>query len=674
MTTEEQTNQVQPESVLVQVQSFYQTWKKTILISSSSIGVAVLVLIVIWTNVFGLFAGPQPNLVYEKDNELYFRAYDGEKSVQLSDEFFDEQSEQTLATSLLTLDRLVKFDAEQEKAFYLTEYNGSKNSGNLYVYLINGDGDESDKNVQIASNVTSFTISSDGSYVAYTKETGNGETKAYLYDFQDEQLLGRNLSSIQFASDNSKVVYCVNDAAGNDGSEYDEYDLYEQQLTGEKQKQKLESNIAAVVSVSDDLKQIYYSKMHKEDEMLTLYTFDEKNQEQKIADDFGTLESKITDGKFYYLKAKVTDVNLYDLVKDEFVESDKSIGTLAPVEPILSNYTKVEQQYDYFAEEYYSYETYDYDAYNVAYEQYRDAAYAYADLVQEVQARNELREKLKGYTYPLVHKTLYYYDGKKEQKVEENVNEIFSADAEAQFAAFSKTSGDVPQTVNIQDIDSTEDVYSLFEDNDAPTDKLFASVALKESELLLSNFIEDAQFTVDYTNNYIYAIERNKEEDTFGELVRYTIGEQKITGKKKLDDDVVSFELSDEADTIHYFKDEDDGSADLYTIAEDKTVKVASDVYLNSLVVSNDGKTVSYIGDYESEDRSGTLYIVEDGEKSKIADEVGYYYFNDANYIYYVGHYDAEDREGDLYLYQGEGEDNTVLIDNNVTEIYSDLQ
>lgn len=151
------------------------------------------------------------------------------------------------------------------------------------------------------------------------------------------------------------------------------------------------------------------------------------------------------------------------------------------------------------------------------------------------------------------------------------------------------------------------------------------------------------ELKVDGCNSEIYSADRSTVAflDDDDELMIYKNGKLISTGI----DDVESICVSAYGDTVAYLSDvkNGDGTLYLYDVKKKKEKEIEEDVHRGTIVLSPNGKTVAFVGDYEdSEDFKGYYSVggrksVEVGKEKQvfaIADKAAYIYYKDGDRLY----------------------------------------
>ncbi len=139
-------------------------------------------------------------------------------------------------------------------------------------------------------------------------------------------------------------------------------------------------------------------------------------------------------------------------------------------------------------------------------------------------------------------------------------------------------------------------------------------------------------------------------------------------------EDVKKFQISAYGDTIAYFTDVsgDFGTLNLYYTKNGKKKEIAEEVLTDSVVLSPDGETVAFVGDYEARDNFKGYYSI-DGKKPTevgkekrvfaIADKAAYLYYVDDDRIY------AKKKKKDAEKLASDVSYVDVLVNEDCTEV-----
>lgn len=216
--------------------------------------------------------------------------------------------------------------------------------------------------------------------------------------------------------------------------------------------------------------------------------------------------------------------------------------------------------------------------------------------------------------------TTYYYDGKKSEKISENVSSVVDYNADKEQLLYL----------------TSEDYYTLYYQK-----------GTKKAQRIDNKFNSSSIKAYIHEDEIYYVNSKNE--------LKYT----KIRGAKlgriiKVSKDVES-ELYVTKKGYVYLSDLDDNSnGNLYIASGGTARKIDSNVRDLKLKVSNNGKKVYYLKDFEK--NAGTLCVSSGRKGKELAKDVySYQYVND-KLMYYVKNYSLSGNSGDLYRYDGEHE------------------
>lgn len=225
---------------------------------------------------------------------------------------------------------------------------------------------------------------------------------------------------------------------------------------------------------------------------------------------------------------------------------------------------------------------------------------------------------------------LYYYNGKKNKLITENIFQIEDIDVENQTIVFSSLSA---STVN-----------------------LYYQVGTKEPQLL------NGEYTL--TNNAILADNNIYYTDKNMDLLLFDINSKKT--------EVISEEIESSLKVykngIYFSKNSDEKSnATFYIAVNGKVRKIADDIKETKVVLSNDGKKIYYLKDVEN-NKAGILYVFDGKENKQVAGNVNKFLYIRDDMVYYITDFDTENRIGNLYRYNGK---KSTKIDENISDFSS---
>ena len=216
---------------------------------------------------------------------------------------------------------------------------------------------------------------------------------------------------------------------------------------------------------------------------------------------------------------------------------------------------------------------------------------------------------------------VYYYDGKKSEKVAEDIYSVVDYDA------------------------NKEQILYLKKDN---TYDLYYQKGTKKADL-----VED-KIKSAITNGYIYNNEAIYYINNKAELNYAKISGANVKRVIKVSDKVSSSLYLTEKGFVYLTDVNDKSMGDLNIAKGPKAKKLDSNVYSSQLKVSNNGKKVYYLKDYEN--GKGDLYVTSGGKGKQLVKNVYSYQYANDNLIYYIKNYSLVNNRGDLYRYDGKSE------------------
>ncbi len=148
------------------------------------------------------------------------------------------------------------------------------------------------------------------------------------------------------------------------------------------------------------------------------------------------------------------------------------------------------------------------------------------------------------------------------------------------------------------------------------------------------------------------------------------LSEGRLQERQRITDDVVLFHVSENGRTIicRKYLNMQDHTYDLYSVTlEGKSERIDRNVKNHR--ISDDGKQILFISDYDPDSNSGNFYIKEEGvEKERISSEVHSYYTNDCKKIIILKDYSDKRNCSDLYLLEN-GKKELIKIDTDVSYV-----
>ena len=605
--------------------------KKIIKIGSSAVA-AILVVVLLASFILNV-VNKDNYLFYIKNEELFSANVQKLKTWQVSEYLADsvEVDNQKMKTYTTYFSNHVKVSEDKKNIFYLDRLE-SMTQFSLYHRKVDSNKEPN----KLAKNVTMFEISNKGDGVAYLR----GEGSLYWDDMKDRKKIADNVTTFQMSEDGKILVYLTEEG---DGYHY---------VIGEK-SQKIDSDITNFSYVSEDIKTVYYLKDAE------LYKKALGKEAVLISSDVEQIVKVYESGEIYYLKNESVVVNLEDYVEDDMLEADATmVNPEMPSSPLLTEGVTQEE----------------YEAAYVQYEQEMQAYYQAMSSYMYKEERENLRANgLEGRTVNIPQKQLFYFDGKKEQIVSEQVigYENYAKD---NAAVIYSTYSDVEVSkVKFSEIQSSYNLENMVREAFASKCNYYVTVKDKSSEISVS---EAYSFNINKSADNIYILagktEASKESETSVEtdgMSRFDLYQIKISGQKagkpkKIDTNVYSIiNLIDDNHYAYYKKvDEQKQSGDMYIDGK----KVESDVRLNMIKFDQNTGNLWYMVDWEDKEQYGTLKKYDGKKIVRVSDEVYTYELLQTGEVLYLYDYSIEKYEGELHLYK---KNKAQKVDDNVVAI-----
>ena len=580
---------------------------KVLLIAAAAVVIIAAVLIA----VFVIKPASKSTVLYLKDEEISLTDLKKIETFELTDGLFEDE-EDAYYTSYAAIYNTQA--SENGRYLFYPQEVTEDYTFDLYMIDLKANNEKSSSAVKVASGISSYRISKDGSKVFYLDDE-----KLYYTDLNDKTKIDSDVEYFVINEDGTRLLYMDMDGK-----------LYYSDSKKGGEVEKLDSDVQ-VEHVSDDLSEIYYLKND------TLYFLEIGDEKVKIDSDVSDVTAVYDTGEVYYVQTESDELSLMDFVTDDMAEADADIE-----EPDYEDFTN-----EVTTSSGYTYDETDYDAYDEAYDEYYDKV-----------LRDELREELESYTYPIETSSLYYYDGSESVEIADGVSDVMATGGAEAMVVYGKTeTGDLPK-VKLSEIEWSYDVMDLLDEAFyGSAAEVFMAIGAVESEI-------DQETAVDFAFNTscsaLYFLDNYDDEDEAGELYAIEIKGDTAGSPELYDEDVADILRALSDDRILYFKDfdYDDYSGDMYI----NQATVDTDVYWYSYAAY--GNQLCYLTDVD-DDGMGTLKIYDGKEAVKIAEDVSDFTSDGDAYIAYLADYDTDDAVGDAYLYNGSKE--PQLIDDEVS-------
>ena len=572
------------------------------------IGAAAAVVVVVIALII-IFGGKDANYaVYLKDDEIFYNDLSGDP-FQTSTRLFDDDNSFYISNSK------VKVTEDGDIIFFPDKMDSSSKFSLYYRYTNKPKKDP----VKIASDITSYQISADGSAVVYEKYD---DSAIYHYNVKKEES-NKISADVEdyYVSEDADIVYFIVDKE-------DTSDLY--YYKAGKDKEKIDSDIADIEFVNEDFDELYYTKENDDEDYndTSLYLYKKGKDKEKILSNVYSIINVYEDGEIYYTKAENEEFKYSDFITDDMKEAD---AAMKPVDYPFS--------WDYDTEE-------EFEAAMEKYNEYQDKL-----------GRDSIRAMLENQTFTKTVKTLFFYDGKEGEKIADDYGSYITCSDEATVLVYRTSVAS--EKIKLSELDNLYDIESsisakgeVYVANDGKTMKL------EQNDAKAIRLNKDA--------DVLYYIDDLDDDEDYGTLYTVKIKSSKLGKKSAYDKDVYTSYLSVyEDENISYYKDADD-NGDSATLYFNKK-KVDSDVALGGAFYIKETKRLYYAFDMDEDDESATLKVFEKGKAKKISDDVGNIGFTSQGDLLYL--YDCSSSgKGDLYIYEG---GKPKKLDTDVSSIIS---
>lgn len=557
--------------------------------------------------------------LYIKDSEFFFTDLKNE-AWQITSRLVDDKDikDEDLAVSGNVLAAYTKVSSDGSLIFFPDKFSSKDDGFNLYYRKTHDPESEATK---IDSDVTVYSVTPSASMVTYVK--GKGEDRnLYQYSIKDDtkEKIASSVSDYSVSEDGSKILY-----VNTDGNLY-------VKSNGEE-KEKIASDITRIVYHSEDFTMVYYIK----DE--ALYKQAVGSDREKIDSEISKIIQVYETGEVYYLKKESEALTLMDYVVDDMKETDANALSEYPSRPRSYSYDTTEEYNKAYAAYEQAYEAY----YAKAFRDELRTSLAETTLSHTVYSlyfyngseKVAITETFAGdinataaAKNPVISYVAYNQETFNKLKLSEitEANDITSFKEKVETALFSSSDryiaiGNTTSVLEqekatairinesgtavyyVDDIPEGKDAGDLY--SVSIVENVVGEPELYDSDVYVGAcyFLSDTQFL--YFKDY---------KDGNGDL---------YLNKAKVDYDVSSINLSynNKLEKIYYFIDWDSekGYGILKEYANGESVKIADDVH--SYSYTPDGN-IMYLYDYSLKYYAGELYLWDNGESQKIDDDV----------------------------------------------------
>lgn len=624
------TQQVAPvpetEQVVFQpVQPLQEKAKKKVKWLIPTIAVVLLVALAVGS-VWGYFAFFKKDYVYfVKDNLITQKNIFRKEALSISDDVYgdDESYADYFYTYYMGSNQLFQMRNEGQLLFY-PENVREDGTCDYFVYdTKTKEAQKIDSNIYYEYGVY---VSTDGKQVTYVA----GDSLAlYRSDLEDETKILENVSTYYVNQDQSILVGIT-----TDGAVYYIKDV---------NKPTMITEYAYSYKLSEDLKEIYFV------DASTLYYSKEGSEPTQIAEEvydsiWGTVEEGI-----YYQKTVIKEVDYKSLIEDPYAATDATL-----VEPLEADYETEITESDWYGS--YTYTDVDWDAY---YEDY----YVYLDKLD----RDIVRAAIATGKTSVTTNALYFYVDGIETLVAEGIYSVYDSSMKIPFVTYDKVVTSETQKTPIEDIQylayygeseilSTLD--SIINNSMIYDETLYA--AHNEVEYNMSDILGDVENyyisdTPKGSTLYLTAYDSNYE---YFDLYELNLKDMKLNS---VSEDIIEFVCSPLDDHLYYFKDGDYEVADLY----DKGGKIDKEVYLDSINLSSDGKTLTFISDWNYDKSEGEAKVYDGKDVETLSDDVHQIGYDEAGNYLFIKDYSTRKGAGELVRHRGNKEPKLIETEVN---------
>lgn len=474
---------------------------------------------------------------------------------------------------------------------------------------------------KLDSDVSEYDLLANGKVVYEADNT------LYLHNLKDKKEIDDDIQYYWISEDEKQIMWLSQDG-----------DLYLQDLNLRKEKEKIESKVDRLVSVSANFENVLYERSNG------LYVSRNGKEGEKIAKDYYNVYAYATESGYEVYYTTIEDGEngvLADFVVDDMEKTDKTIN-----EPNIHDYEKIVEKPSFWG--------------TVTTTEVDDAYYDLLDQYRAKEDRDYVREYLNNTSITLPNASIYYVTDKKDEVEIANgiiyVDEIDVIYMPGQLMLTYGCCTEEIDKVKFSTIYENSEYYAL-------ADQIREECAKSTDKMLALNgesFVADLpEGDGDYDR---YHVNEDKEccyylaVDEDGENELYSVSYGKDAGKvTSIDDEVDRFMTVYEGEA-YYFKDVSGDEGKLYCEGE----KIESDVYPFWCCITED----SLVFGMDYDDEEFTLCTYKGGKSKEIADDIysGDYAMRDGELAYLLRDYDYDDG-GELLYYNGR---KVTVVDEDV--------
>lgn len=563
---------------------------------------------------------PVPDVaLYVKDGELFYRDIYKDQSIQVSRNLIEDESKFE-DNEIKDLYNNLKYETYIKNNGKLVFFPDKITKSNLTVhgtikkyslYWRNMNISDSEP-VKVDSDIWSYFTSKDGKYVVYVK---GDDYQIYQYNTEKDEKEKLEIS----ANDYMYRAFSLSD----DKKRYliftNEEELYIKSF--EEPLEKIDVNVSEFNFMPDSNEQIYYVKNG------SLYIKKIGQEKEKIASNVGNekdilgytdgVKKAYKDGTMYYIK---------DLLfsESEYVDFDTGSRKFDGNDYSSSNSLKL----------------------------------------------SKIKEALDAICSREL--TLCFFDGKQEKeigKIEDYIPVLSDSSPIFYYTTYDMTMYEKVKASDFTDFESEADAAKAIKSqvwvNLRKCRKDY--IAFRDKSKEITSLVEEYGYInkIDEKNCYFFKSTFNGLNDVY----KASIENKELTDFQLIESDVASFNVTPD-DRLIYFKDKSQSEymdiGDLYIDGEKIDYDVLSIRYpFNGFYYKEITKSLYYLKDY-TDSFGGTLKCFNNGEKTKISNDVLKFYVLSQGNVLYLKNYNKEYNVSDLYLYrQGE----SIRIDEDVSEL-----
>ena len=608
--------------------------KKFIAIGAAVVAV-ILVAAIVLPLVLGASASKNKSVAYVKDGEMFFLSKANGKPVQVTTKLFDDFEHEQIASATSSLSNYVVTTADGSRMFFVDKVDPEDDGPTLFY---KNPKKEKQEPVKIDSNIEEFYVNEKGNHIVYLKEN-----KIYEYDLKEKTKIADDVSDFVVSLDTKTVVY-----------ETYEDGIYLKK-SGKDKVELTDEEGASLGFVTEDFKVIYFTE---ED---TLYRYNDGEKKAVKIDSAIVDHSYDANGDIYYVNednelmyraaksdkdVKIdTDVKnltgVYEGGKFYYTKSEETEEGIAKYitdDMKASDAEMVEPEYpdsDDFYPEWPNYSDFDWPSYSDFddYDDYR-AEYERVEALYDA-AKDEYYEKWDEADALYDAAIDEYYVLRDAWYEKENRDELRADIEDYEFALSVSTYFYYDGKKGVELCKNVGDRVDYAYDAVVVAYKVYgeADVKVKLSEI---DYLSEVESMVKEKLNESASVKIFVE----GNVLSFDVEEYR------------DFRISDDGKTLYYITewDEDDSCGDLYSAEISakklgKATKASGDVH-DYFVLNGD---IHYFCDVDTEDEEGVYYV----NGKKVLEDVfvgGHGYNEDLNIVTLRTDYDRDKGEYTLYI------------------------